>query len=205
MFSTSGKQNGAPKTSDRNVRVLRSIFCLAVLPGLLLLGLTACGKKSWPEPNASQERFDFKDESAQIAHNCLEIKTKISGNKDNISKIILELTETDTATDCPTCPFHPELRVEFPLSDPQLKIGRKSISLRYCNIESGVSYRWRLVGYSSYPGLGAVASRVIMTRPAPEEAEIRTRESIEIIEQDNATGAEIEMEYKDSEIIVPEQ
>ncbi len=204
MFSTSGKQNGAPQKADIACnRFLRKAICLVL--ALLLLGLVGCGKKSWPEPNADQERYDFKDEQARIAHNCLEIKAKLSGNKDNISKIILELAETDTDTDCPTCPFHPEMRVEFPLSDQQLQIGRNSVALRYCLIEAGASYRWRLVGYNSYPGLGAVTSRILITRPNPQ-ADVRVQQEVEVIELDDSGNTpQIEMEYTDTETVAPEQ
>ncbi len=206
MFSTNGKQNGAPQKTDISRCCFhRTALCLSLALGLLLFGVTGCGKKSWPEPNASQERYDFKDEKARIAHNCLEIKTKLAGNKDNISKIILELAETDTDTDCPTCPFHAEMRVEFPLSDPQLQIGRNSIALRYCSLDPEASYRWRLVGYNNYPGLGPVTSRVLMTRPN-QDADVRVQQDVEIIEQDSSGNPpEIEMKYTDTETVTPEQ
>ncbi len=205
MFFTNGKQNGAPRKTDENgMRMRTTILGLVLMLGLMLPGLSGCGKKSWPEPNASQERYDFKSESAQIRHNCLNIKAKISGNKDNISKIILEITETDTPTDCPTCPFHPEMRVEFPLSDPQLQINKGTLTLQYCSLEADASYRWRLVGYNSYPGLGAVTSRVIMTSPNPE-AEAREQNNVQIDgQEDSGSPANVEMNYTDTDTSTPE-
>jgi len=71
----------------------------------------------------------------------------------------------DVAEDCPGCPFHPTQQVEIDLKASNLKLREHSLLLKHCSVTAGKSYRWRLVGYNSYPGLAVVTSRVGLATP----------------------------------------
>jgi len=138
------------------------LLCAALL---LCLGpwLSGCGKKTWPEPKADMERFDFKELSGEIASGCLNIKARIKGKKDNMTNLALELAESGVEGDCPGCPFIPQTRLELQTNAPNLTLSGAKLALKHCEIKPGVNYRWRLVGANSYPGMGNVVSKVILT------------------------------------------
>lgn len=138
---------------------------LACAIALLCLGpwLAGCGKKTWPEPKADAERFDFKDLSSEIKDGCLAIKSRIKGKKENLAKLTLELTESGGDADCPGCPFIPQTKVEVALDAPNLKFNGLKFTLTHCDIKPGVNYRWRLIGANAYPGIGNVVTRAVLT------------------------------------------
>lgn len=142
---------------------------IAVIVGLCFVVSTlvnlGCGRKDWPEPMAEKEHFSFSDPTGSLQGGCLEIRARIHGKSENLEKLVLEWTKSGDAGDCPTCPFRPQNRVEIPLNAPQLELKKRSLFLTQCGLESGVAYRWRIVGHNNYPGLAPVATRAVYTEP----------------------------------------
>lgn len=148
--------------SQKKMHLITLFAMLALTLAAFSLG---CGKKSWPEPQATGERFDFKNVQGVIKKGCLSVRAGIGGKGENLAKIVLELAETGTAADCPTCPFTPTQRIEFPLTADGLKYTDKRLLVEHCGLNPDGMYRWRLVGYNAYPGIRPIVSAVIMSSP----------------------------------------
>lgn len=142
-------------------------LCVLILVCTLasLLFALGCGRKSWPEPMAELERFDFVNASGELDNGCLEIRSRIKGKTENLVGLVLELARSGEGGDCPTCPFHAQERLEIPLNAPNLKMDKRRLLLEQCGLEPGVAYRWRLVGINSYPGLAPTETRPYYTKP----------------------------------------
>ncbi len=141
---------------------------LALLISLLVLLLAAgpgCGRKNWPEPGAEQERFSFAAPTGNLVNGCLEVRARVQGKSENLSRLVLELARSGEGGDCPGCPFHAQERIEVPLDAPNLKLGKRSLLLTQCGLDPGAAYRWRLAGSNSYPGIAPVTTRPLFNAP----------------------------------------
>lgn len=140
-----------------------ALFLVSIAATLLFA--YGCGRKSWPEPMAELERFDFTKVTGYLENGCLKIRARISGKAENLKGFSVELARSGEGGDCPTCPFHAQQRIEVPLNAPNLKMDKRRLLLEQCGLEPGAAYRWRLVGYSSYPGLKPTETGVFYTEP----------------------------------------
>lgn len=143
----------------------KQLFVIVMTLLLLHIGLLGCGRKDWPEPMAEQERFDITDPTGNLGDGCLEVRARLRGASGNLTRLVLELQPTGEDAACPTCPFHAEQRIEVPLDAPNLEISKRSLLLTHCGLERGRAYRWRLVGYSGYPGIKPVSTRAYFNEP----------------------------------------
>lgn len=128
-----------------------------------LVGLYGCGKKSWPEPAILQERFEFQSLYGVREDTCLVVKVRLGGKYENMSRVLLEFSDTDV--DCPQCPFHPSQEVELSADDGTLLVEDNVLTIRHCGLEPGKTYRWRVVGYNTHGELEPEVSPVRLTTP----------------------------------------
>ncbi|MFO7728894.1 MAG: hypothetical protein R6X11_11265 [Desulfonatronovibrio sp.] len=131
----------------------------SLLVVLLILGIAGCGKKEWPEPDASQEKFSISEISGQIEDSCLIIKSEISGNRQNLGRIILELEISDDP--CPTCPFLITDSIFLKPDSRAVTIKENHLTIVHCGLEPDKYYRARLRLDNLYPMIREVTSRVI--------------------------------------------
>ena len=132
---------------------IRSFFLAALLT---VFAVTGCGKKMWPKPVIDEEMFTLRETGAQLAENCLQVKTKITGNTDNLDHLVLQL-EYDQ---CPSCPFLPQEEHIFFLSTPGLKKTKDQITITLCP-STKTPERIRLVGYNRYRQLPPRISAIL--------------------------------------------
>lgn len=126
---------------------------------LLLLGIIGCGKKEWPEPDASREKFSISLTSAKLEDNCLIIRSEISGNRQNIGSIILELEISDDP--CPACPFLVTDSVFLEPDSRAVTIEEKNLTIVHCGLDQNKYYRARLKTDNVYPMIRQVTSGVM--------------------------------------------
>lgn len=141
-------------------RTCRDIYS-RVLPAVLLVFLLftgGCGKKVWPEPDASAEEFTLTISQYQFEANCLIIQGGIEGKAENLAGIILELEETSSP--CPACPFKLSSSAEYDPGTPGYSRDRDSFTLRYCGLSREKYYRARLRGKNVYSVIKDTRSRV---------------------------------------------
>ena len=149
--------------------VVSTRILLVLILALACMLSTGCGRKQWPEPKAEGQRFEIKDASGILQDGCLTIRGSISGESDNLARMVLELAETGEDASCPTCPFHAETRIESVVDEsaPEANFRREGARFifRHCGLKSDIIYRWRLVGYNSYPGIAPEVSRPYLSDP----------------------------------------
>ncbi len=74
-----------------------------------LLSLSACGKREWPIPVASEDRFRWRSVEVQRNQSCIILNCELSGNWENIDtvKVLLESVGSGSDDGCASCPFTP--------------------------------------------------------------------------------------------------
>ncbi len=122
-----------------------------------LVSVLGCGMKAWPEPQDDQDAFTFAKVSFEREKDCLLLKAIIQGNADNLDHFVLFLEQDG----CPTCPFLPEKRVAFFLSDERIRMLGDTIQISYCGLAPQESLRFRMLGVNSMENLPPADSGVL--------------------------------------------
>ena len=126
---------------------------------MLLLGTAACGKKVWPEPDESGEKFEITIAESEMRNGCLDIKARISGNYRNLGRVILELEVSPEP--CPTCPFLVTETAVFPPGSPGMTRDRDLLAITHCGLDQDKHYRFRIKASNVYSAIRDVRSRVV--------------------------------------------
>lgn len=127
---------------------------------LLILGVAGCGKKVWPEPDASGEKFTISITSHQMQASCLEIKARIEGNHLNLSTITLELEASQEP--CPTCPFLVSESVVLQPGSREVERLENSLTITHCGLNPDKYYRARLRAGNIYSIIREETSGVVV-------------------------------------------
>jgi hypothetical protein len=145
------------------VRLKAKLKILLMLCFLLCLVIIAsgCGKKVWPEPDVSEEKFALEIKEAKLVDQCLQLKIYIKGNDANLSKLTLELEQVGPQGDCPACPFQVHQRVLFNVNAPQIMRRGHELYIKYCQIKKNTAYRVRIKGKNVHPILPEVVSNIV--------------------------------------------
>lgn len=142
---------------------------LAALAASLLVGAGCLnlGKKEWPKPVKSEDRFSFDRIKATRQAECLVIEVLLGGAAANLSSatVLLEPVGAGADDGCAACPF--TARRHVPLGPGILGFERMGPSLRlsFCGLAPGKAFRWMLVGRNAFPVLGQVESDVFTAEP----------------------------------------
>ncbi len=135
-------------------------FC-SVLVLLCVLCVIGCGKKVWPEPDDSQEKFTVSIKNYQIINDdCLDIFVEIQGRQSNVAGMSLELEASDEP--CPTCPFQATTTTFIESGSPLVKHEQGRMVIRHCGIDPEKHYRARLRAKNIYSIIRDVTSNVIL-------------------------------------------
>lgn len=106
----------------------------------LFLVLTACGKKEWPRPIASEEAVHIDHLEASMDQDCLLINAKMGGKLMNLEFFMVEIEQDG----CPTCPFVPSwVKKYYPFSSGVYQ-RENSFIFTICDTLPGESLRIRL-------------------------------------------------------------
>jgi hypothetical protein len=142
---------------------LRALFLLL----LLLTGLVACGKREWPTPVASEDRFRWRSVQVMRSQACVIVNMEASGTWQNIGKVNVLLEPVGTGPDdgCASCPFSPRLIRSFSQGDAGYRRDMNRLVLTVCDLEPNKTYRLQVVGYNIFPTLGTVLSDLMLAAP----------------------------------------
>lgn len=130
--------------------------CMLIL--FFIFNIAGCGKKVWPEPDASREKFSISITHQQMRADCLEINAEISGNHHNLASIVLELEISEEP--CPTCPFIVSNSIPVDPGSPEAVLMENQLTIVYCGLDPDKYYRARLRAGNVYPVIRDVMSGV---------------------------------------------
>lgn len=139
------------------------LFVLALL--LLVLAapaLTGCGKKAWPEPVRSEDRFGFSEPRAALAGGCLTVEADLAGAAGNLQEVVLEMGPAD----CPDCPLRPDAVVRF-TDRAGFMADADTVSVKACGLAPDAPVRWRMRGINALSRQSAASTKVMITEPSP--------------------------------------
>jgi hypothetical protein len=145
---------------------LSSFRCAAlVLAALLCAG--ACGKREWPIPVASEDRFRWRSVQIQRSQGCVILNCELSGNWENIDtvKVLLEPVGDGPGDGCASCPFTPRQTLVFNPGAAGMRKDMNRMVLTACDLDPGKTYRIQLVGFNAFARLAPVASELVLSAP----------------------------------------
>jgi hypothetical protein len=134
------------------------------IKGMLILififNVSGCGKKVWPEPDASLEKFSISITHQQMQADCLEIHAEVSGNHRNLASIVLELEISEEP--CPACPFIVSTSIPMDPGSPEAVLLQNQLSIVHCGLDPDKYYRARLRAGNVHPVIRDVMSGVVI-------------------------------------------
>ena len=127
----------------------------------LLFVITACGKKEWPQPIATEETVQINHLEASMDQGCLLVNAKLGGKLVNLEFFLLEIEQDG----CPTCPFTPTYTQKFnPYSDTVYR-RENSYIFTICEPLPGQQLRIRLKADNTFHVIAPAVSKVITFTP----------------------------------------
>ena len=142
---------------------------LAALAGILLCSC-AIGIKKWPKAQIQEDQFQWRGVIASRQDGCLILDGMLSGNHDNLARIMVQLEamgDGEPGYGCINCPFNVRQSEMIEMGDPRLTKNAGQISIVICDLEPERAYRYRLVAENALPNLATVATDVVLVRPQP--------------------------------------
>ena len=136
--------------------VLASVLCLV-----------ACGKREWPIPVASEDKFRWRSVEVQRNQGCLILNCELSGNWENIDtvKVLVEPVGDGPDDGCTSCPFTPRKTLVFNPGTAGMRKDMNRIVLTACDLDPQKTYRIQLVGFNAFARLAPVASELVLSAP----------------------------------------
>jgi len=141
-------------------------FALLLL-ALLALGLTSCGKRDWPAPQVSEDRFRLRTVSVQRGPGCLIVDCELAGAWVNLDSVRLhiEAIGNEPGDGCPTCPFVPRISRFYGPGAPEMRRDMNRLIITACDLDPKKTYRIQLVASNVYPALELVVSDLVISAP----------------------------------------
>ena len=132
-----------------------------------LLCLSACGKREWPIPVASQDKFRWRSVELLRNQGCIILNCELSGNWENVDtvKVLLESVGDGPDDGCASCPFTPRRTIAFNPGDAAMRKDMNRIVLTACDLAPGKTYRVQLIGFNSFARIAPVASELMLSAP----------------------------------------
>ncbi|MDP3426163.1 MAG: hypothetical protein Q8S17_02130 [Humidesulfovibrio sp.] len=140
---------------------------LAVIALAALLCLGACGKREWPIPVSSQDKFRWRSVDIQRNQGCIILNCELSGNWENVDtvKVLLESVGEGPDDGCASCPFTPRRTIAFNSGDAAMRKDMNRIALTACGLDPGKTYRVQLIGFNAFARIAPVASELMLSAP----------------------------------------
>ena len=137
-------------------------LCL-VLVALLTLGC-ALGKKEWPEPQESEDRFALEIAAADRQEACILLDVMVTGAVERLYRASIEYeTVGDELGGCPGCPFVPRHAKHITRDSAEFKLDGRRLSISLCGLDPTKTYRFRVAGKSELPAAPLVYTDVYVT------------------------------------------
>lgn len=138
----------------------------AVVLATLMLGLAACGKRDWPEPRLSEDRYRIRTVNVTRAQGCIVVDMELAGAWQNLENLRL-LVEPIGGQDggCADCPFQPTVSRFFGPGASEVKRSMNRLVITSCGFDAARTYRVQVVGSNIYPQLSLVMSDVKTVAP----------------------------------------
>lgn len=132
----------------RKLIIITTLLFLAQV----LLGC-ALGRKEWPTPQESEDRFSLKLMEGVRQDNCLLLKIAVNGAAHRLWRASIQFESVGTADGqgCDGCPFVPRDAVSFTRDNDGFVMQGNVLELSLCGLEPGIEYRFRVVGKSELP------------------------------------------------------
>ncbi|MHC1701415.1 MAG: hypothetical protein AB9900_10605 [Humidesulfovibrio sp.] len=142
-------------------------FRRAALVLLAVLCVAACGKREWPIPVASEDKFRWRSVEIQRAQGCLILNCELSGNWRNVDtvKVLLEPVGDGPGDGCASCPFTPRTTLSFDPGSAGLRRDMNRIAITACELDPQKTYRVQLVGFNAFARIAPVASELVLSAP----------------------------------------
>lgn len=153
--------------TDNISRPRRSRAIAAVLLALLTLGMVSCGKREWPAPQLSEDRFRLRSMSVQRGQGCLIVDCELAGAWANLDSVRLhiEAIGDQPGDGCPTCPFVPRISRFFGPGAPEMRRDMNRLIITACDLDPKKTYRVQLVASNVFPALELVVSELVISAP----------------------------------------
>ncbi|MDR2573759.1 MAG: hypothetical protein LBC94_05355 [Desulfovibrio sp.] len=130
----------------------RRILLFAGFSLLLALLPAGCGKKGFPQPQDTSQKFSWKEVDAKAVGDCLAFTGSFEGEYRNFDGIRLEISRLNGPEDCPGCPFIPQEVTELSAREAGFDRKNGAIAFSYCP-QRASAYRWRLAAISVFTRL----------------------------------------------------
>lgn len=143
-------------------RLLRFACC-----AVLLVLVAACGKRDWPAPKASEDRFRWREVTAQRTRDCVIVNCELAGAWQNVEsvRLMLEPIGTEPGDGCATCPFTPRIVRLYSLNAAEVRLDMNRLVITACGLEPGKTYRVQVLLNNTYTTLQPVISKVLVAAP----------------------------------------
>ena len=138
-----------------------------VILAALLLGLSACGKREWPTPKISEDRYRWRTVTVTRNQGCVIVDCELSGawrNVDNV-RLQLEPVGTEPGDGCASCPFTPRISKLYTPGSPDMRRDLNRLVLTACDLDPRKTYRVQILGTNIYPTLESVVSELVLAPP----------------------------------------
>ena len=151
--------------SGNHTQISRQMAVLLLV--LLALGLVSCGKREWPAPQLSEDRFRLRSMTVQRGGNCLIVDCELTGAWANLDSVRLHLEAigTEPGDGCPTCPFVPRISRFYGPGAPEMRRDMNRLIITVCDLDPKKTYRVQLVASNVYPALNLVMSDLVISAP----------------------------------------
>lgn len=153
--------------TDTIFRPRRGRAIAALLLALLALGMVSCGKREWPAPQLSEDRFRLRSMSVQRGQGCLIVDCELAGAWINLDSVRLhiEAIGDQPGDGCPTCPFVPRISRFFGPGSPEMRRDMNRLIITACDLDPKKTYRVQLVASNVFPALELVVSELVISAP----------------------------------------
>jgi len=143
------------------------VFFAILLFSLQTLVGCALGRKEWPTPRESDDRFSMKLMEGVRQDNCLLLEVGVTGAGHRLwrASVQYEAVGTDKGQGCDGCPFVPREAVHFTRDNERFDMQGEILKLGICGLDPGVEYRFRVVGKSELAAMPLEQTDVYVAEP----------------------------------------
>jgi hypothetical protein len=138
-----------------------------ILTSMLVALLSSCGKRDWPSPQLSEDRFRIRSMNVMRAQNCVIVDFELAGAWQNLDsvRLLLEAIGTEPGDGCASCPFVPRIVRLYGSGAPEIRTDMNRVVITACDLDPKKTYRVQVVASNVYPNLELVKSDLKIVAP----------------------------------------
>jgi len=155
------------KRDSEMIKLSKNLLHHAALAVLVVLALSACGKREWPIPVSSEDKFRWRSVEVQRNQDCIILNCELAGNWTNIDtvKVLVEPVGNDPDDGCASCPFTPRATLVFGPGAAGMRKDMNRIVITACGLNAAKTYRLQLIGFNAFTRIAPVASELVLSPP----------------------------------------